>query len=533
MSRSPAALFRTTHVVALVLCAVFLPWSTAFLSMAQMLLVVNWFAAGVHGGTMRGRLKGAFADAPSLVFLSFFGLHLLGLLWTQDMEWGLDLVRIIVPVLSFGAVLAGSQRLSVPEFRAIMLLGAWSVVASSIFGALFSGAVPGDYRTPSMFISHIRLVLLLCLAIVVFVWNMQRPALWVRVLYGIAILWCLYFINRLGSLQGYVILAVLAAAWWWIKAAHLRPLVRWSARAALVLVPACLIALVALELQGRMILPAADLPFREPRSAGGELYAHDLHDPQQENGTHVWTHIAWQELRRTWSLRSDRSLDTPDERGHPLWATAVRYLASKGLTKDSVGVMALNDADVRAIERGVANVMEGRRNTLRERFEEVLFELQLYGNKGIASGHSVAMRLEFWRTGWSIAKANAVVGVGTGDTQLAFNEAYASMGSTLAPEWRLRAHNQYLTLWISFGVLGLLWSLFAWCWPAWRSRAFREPLFLAWAVIFAISCFTDDTIETQAGATFFALYYALFVFAAPRAAVITPAAPERAGPAPR
>jgi hypothetical protein len=50
-------------------------------------------------------------------------------------------------------------------------------------------------------------------------------------------------------------------------------------------------------------------------------------------------------------------------------------------------------------------------------------------------------------------------------------------------------------------------------------------LFIAWAILFGLSCLTDDTVETQAGATFFALYYALLVFAAPeRIRKVPPAA---------
>jgi O-antigen ligase len=203
-------------------------------------------------------------------------------------------------------------------------------------------------------------------------------------------------------------------------------------------------------------------------------------------------------------------------------------MASKGLTKDSVGVMALSEADVRAIEHGVPDHLEGQRSVLRERLEEVLFELQVYGDKGLASGHSVAMRLEFWRTGLAIARDHWVLGVGTGDTQRAFDAQYIAMGSDLAPEWRLRAHNEYLTLLISFGALGLLWSLFSWWWPAWRMGAWRDPLFIGWAVVFGISCLTDDTIETQAGATVFALYYTLLVFASPRNGVTPPAVPAPA-----
>ncbi|HRD51604.1 MAG TPA: hypothetical protein PKY96_03050, partial [Flavobacteriales bacterium] len=86
--------FRRTHVAALALCAVFLPWSTAFLSMAQMLLAANWVTAGIVLDDWRMRWRSA-ASAPSLVFISFYALHALGLLWTDDLGWGLDLCRIL------------------------------------------------------------------------------------------------------------------------------------------------------------------------------------------------------------------------------------------------------------------------------------------------------------------------------------------------------------------------------------------------------------------------------------------------------
>ncbi|MFN6117133.1 MAG: O-antigen ligase family protein [Flavobacteriales bacterium] len=523
-----AAPFRAIHVVALVLCAVFLPWSTAFLSMAQMLLVLNWLVEGAVRGDLRARFRKGFLSAPSAVFLSFLGLHMLGLLWTEDLHWGTGLVRILLPLLTFGVVLAGSPALGRREFRTVMLFGAWSAVTSALFCALFSGAGPGDYRSLSMFISHIRLVLLLCLAIVVFVWDLRQAARWERVAELLAMAWCLYFINRLGSIQGYFILLLICGVMIWRRSMRLHPVLCWSLRTGMVVLPLMVLLPLVRELRARTAPPPQDLHARFPRSAGGEPYTHDLRDPQQVNGHYVWTHIAWNELRRTWLQRSERSLDTPDDRGHPMWSTAVRYMASKGLTKDSVGVMALSEADVRAIEHGVPDHLEGQRSVLRERLEEVLFELQVYGDKGLASGHSVAMRLEFWRTGLAIARDHWVLGVGTGDTQRAFDAQYIAMGSDLAPEWRLRAHNEYLTLLISFGALGLLWSLFSWWWPAWRMGAWRDPLFIGWAVVFGISCLTDDTIETQAGATVFALYYTLLVFASPRNGVTPPAVPAPA-----
>jgi hypothetical protein len=266
-----------------------------------------------------------------------------------------------------------------------------------------------------------------------------------------------------------------------------------------------------------------DLSRLDELSAGGERYYHDRAQPLRENGHYVWINVADGELQRAWAGRSDRPYLHVDAKGQPLRHTLIRYMASMGLRKDSIGALSLTDEDVRRIESGVPSIVVGRRDPVRARIDQVLYEWDHYRAKGDASGHSVAMRYEFLRTGWSIAKANMLVGIGTGDTRPAFAAEYDRQHSTLGGIWRRRAHNEYLTLWISFGIIGLLWSLFSWIWPAWRMGAFQRPLFVCWAIIFGVSCLSEDTIETQMGATFFAFYYTLLVFAHPVGALSAPA----------
>ena len=511
-SRDP---FRTVHVAALALCAIMLPWSTAFLSIAQMLLVVNWLSEGIVRKDLWGRLRTGLGSAAALVFISFFLLHVVGLFWTTDMDWGRDLVRILLPIISFTPVLAGAPRLSKAELSTVLLFGAWSVVVSTLVSLFMRPDTGSDYRSLSVFISHIRLTLLLCLAVVVLL--KERPAMpWVRWSGVLAALWSIFFINKLGSIQGFFILTVLAWVFLWRWSAASGKGLRTVVRSILVVLPIILLLLGIHEVRKRYQLPDPSLANTEERSASGDLYEHDLTNPQTENGTHVWTYLSWREIYTGWAARSDRRVDSLDDKGNPLRSTLARYLSSKGERKDSLAIMALSDAEVRAIETGVTNAMQGKRNKLRERVDEVFFEMELYYAYGAADGHSVAMRLEFLRAGWALAKSNWIYGVGTGDTKLAFAQQYDNMHTALSKEYRYRAHNEYLTLVISFGVFGLLWSLFTWWWPAWQQGAWRSSYFIAWAIIFGISCLTDDTIETQAGATFLGLYYALFVFGAPR-----------------
>ena len=478
-----------------------------------MLLALNWFVEGYVNKDLGQRLRKGFTSRTSLVFNSFFVLHIIGLLWTspEGMAWGLDLVRILFPVVVFSVILTGSEKLTQKELRTTLLFGAWSAVASTI--VCFIAFVPsGDgYREFSIFISHIRLSLLLCFAIVVFFHYRTRS--WIMMLQVIASLWALYVINRLGSIQGFFILFALGGLLFWRWLSRIRPLLRYAIRTILIAVPLIALVWVARTVTKSYSLPDPAAMGAGEHTAGGEAYTYDATNPQKENGVYVWSYIAWAELDRTWRTRSDRGLSDTDDSGHDISGTLFRYLSSKGLRKDSVALMSLTESDIEAIESGVTNA--GNESKLAQRFSEVVMELGQYKAYGSANGHSVTMRLEFWKAGSAIAATHWLTGVGTGDTQVAFDQYYDASKSALAKEWRLRAHNEYLTLLISFGVLGLLWVLFSWWWPAYVTGAWRDPLFIAWAVIFGISCLTDDTIETQAGATFFVLYYALLVFAAP------------------
>ena len=516
--------FRQVHVGALALAAIMLPWSEYLLSNAQFLLVGNWLVEGIVRKDLAGRFKRAFTHPAGLVFLSFFTLHAFGLLWTEDMAWGLDLCRILLPVLAFTPVLVSTPPLHARELRTVLLLGAWSTVASTLVCLALKHEVigQGGYRELSYFISHIRLALLLCFSVAVFAMVRGRN-LWIRVAQGLAIGWCVFFLDRLSSLPGLVMLALMATYGIWRWSATRAGSMRWAVRSAVILMPLAAGAYAQWCVREFFREDDTDLSHLDERSAGGEQYYHDRAQPLRENGHYVWINVADGELQRAWRRRSERPYLHVDAKGQPLRHTLIRYMASMGLRKDSIGALSLTEEDVRRVESGVASVVVGRRDPIRARIDQLLYEWENYRAKGDASGHSVAMRYEFLRAGLAIAEENLLFGVGTGDTRPAFAAEYDRQQSTLDGIWRRRAHNEYLTLLISFGVIGLLWSLFSWIWPAVRMGAFRRPLFVCWAIIFAVSCLSEDTIETQMGATFFAFFYTLLVFAYPAGTLNAPA----------
>ncbi len=384
--------FRKVHVAALALAAIALPWSEFLLSIAQFLLVGNWLLQGYAYNDLSGRFKRAFTSPASLLFLSFFALHVAGLLWTEDMGWGLDLCRILLPVLAFTPVLASVPPLTAKELRGVLLLGAWSTVASTwVCMALRYHVVgQGGYRELSVFISHIRLALLLSFSVAVFVVYAEGRRQ--RIAHGLAIAWILFFLDRLSSLSAAFILLLLLLYAGWRWSAEMSNKKRWAVRLLLLLLPVSAVFYVRWCAVHYNRIETIDLAKLDALSQGGEPYYHDLKAPLRENGHYVWINVADDELERAWQRRSTTDYHGLDRKGQPLRHTLVHYLSSLGVRKDSIGLAALSDADIQRVELGITSVTSGRRDPIRARIEQVLYELEHYEATGDANGHSVAMR---------------------------------------------------------------------------------------------------------------------------------------------
>jgi len=218
-------------------------------------------------------------------------------------------------------------------------------------------------------------------------------------------------------------------------------------------------------------------------------------------------------LEAGWQKVSNHPIDGPDGRGNILRFTLIRHLTALGMTKDSVGLALLLPIQIKEIERGIASPVLAQKKGMSRRLSEIFFEIDVLKNGGNPSGNSMTQRLLFHQAAWQIAKDNFLVGVGTGDLQKAFDSYYFETDSVLNEKSRLRAHQQYLTLVISFGVLGfVLLASLLWLAPL-RNHSFLHYPAIAFIIIASISFLTEDTLETQAGVTFFSWFYAGLIIA--------------------
>jgi len=246
-------------------------------------------------------------------------------------------------------------------------------------------------------------------------------------------------------------------------------------------------------------------------TALGNRYTFSAFDQQYENGNYVWIYICEKEMETAWNQRSKIQYTGHDLKGQTINVTLIRFLTSLGYRKDAEGVNKLSEEQIAAIESGVVDWKFMSKYGVMARYNQTMAEVVYYLDTKNPNGSSLVQRFEYWKTAMSLIKRNILIGVGTGDVQKAFKKEYNRCNSKLVPEYRLRAHNQFIEFTVTFGVIGLLWFLIALFYPVFKLKKF-DFLYIAFFMIAFISMLTEDTLETQAGICFFVFFSCFFLF---------------------
>lgn len=535
------------YLLGLLMVAVGLTLSPFLMGMSQFWLALVWLVDALvsarHCGPdqqsfqdrgFKSKLSRFWHNKAAVLLVAFYLMHVVGLLWTSDFEYALKDLRVKLPILVMPFVLSSMLPLDRKRFDFVMLVYVLSVFIATLFSSVSYWR--HDYenvREISHFISHIRFCLNIVFSMAVigyYIFKMRIsrgngvPAFGVKVVVNQFFMWFIwlwfaYQIYIFESLTGYVILAavvlvsVVYAFLRWQKAMD------WRIAIAALLVAVVVTGTLVVwhEMKPLLKVEPVDFATLEKKTAQGNDYWHDtIHNPV-EDGKYVGLYYCRKELQEAWQQRS--ALPLNDSAGVMLEPTLARYLTSKGLRKDAQGVMALTDEDVHNIEQGVANYNNWQHPGLRARLSSTLFEYGLYRKYNNPNGGSLSQRIEFTRASLHLIGQHPWFGVGTGDVPQAFSQAYDEIHSPLKEEYRFRAHNQYLAIAVAFGLVGLAFFLFVLFYPWLASQNNHTYLYLVFFCIMLLSMFPEDTLETQAGATLFAFFMALLLFAKPQRSV--------------
>lgn len=532
------------YLLGLLMVAVGLTISPFLMGMSQFWLVLVWLVDGIVSKDFKNKLSRFWQNKAAVLLVAFYLMHVVGLLWTSDFEYALKDLRVKLPILVMPFVLSSMGPLDRKRFDLVMLVYVLSVFIATLFSSVsYWRHDYEDVREISHFISHIRFCLNIVFCIAIIGWYMVKnkvpesrqkvegpskvrfpvPAFSTkfainRYLQYFLLFWFVYQIYIFESLSGYVILGavVLVTAVYaflqWKKSRAWHIAVGGAALAIMVAV-----TLLAIHFVRPMLkVEPVDFAALEKKTALGNDYWHDTVYNPVEDGKYVGLYYCKKEMQEAWLQRSTLPFDGTTSNGENLEATLSRYLTSKDLRKDAQGVLALTDEDIRNIERGVANYNNWKHPGLHARLSSTLFEYNLYRRFNNPNGGSLSQRIEFTRASFHIIGQHPWFGVGTGDVPLAFAQTYDKIHSPLKEEYRFRAHNQYLAIAVAFGLVGLAFFLFVLFYPWFSSERQHTYLYMVFLCIMLLSMFPEDTLETQAGATLFAFFVSLLLFAKPQ-----------------
>ncbi len=502
----PAHLYL--RIIALLLIAVGLTLSNVLMSIGTIWLLSNW----ILEGDFAEKWKRIRTDKSIwlVLFLFFFGI--LSVLWSDDKSWWFQDARLKLPFVVIPFVLGSSTPLSRGHFLAVLycFLGVTALTTGiNVFAWFTSQADQTDIRAMSLFISHIRLAAAVALALFCSLYliliKSGNVMLWVAL-----IAWFVIYSYMAGVMNGYVLILVLMLMTVLFLIIKMRSV---PAKWAITGVAIGLLTIVLFNFWNAITsfrdhenVEVSELPeFTE----NSNPYLHDTSVHQFENGKYIWVMVCQSELESEWNKRSAIDYDSVDKKGQPMFGTLLHYMTSKGMNKDSAGVWQLTELEIGLIENGrtSANPAWG----LGAAVHSFLWQYQLYLDGGDPNGHSLLQRIEHLKIAMCVLKKNWVLGVGTGDLPAAFENCYDKMNSQLIGENRHRAHNEFLSIWMSHGLIGLVAFTTLLLIPVFRKNSNDYFSFVV-CVVLIVSCLFEDMIETQAGVTLFSFFLALALY---------------------
>ncbi|BBE17901.1 hypothetical protein AQPE_2060 [Aquipluma nitroreducens] len=498
--------------------AISLPLSKAFMSIFTGCLMLNWLIEG-HFQVKLQRLK---ERKSVLLFISVFFLYLIGLLWTNSMQWGMHDVKIQLPLLIIPLVIGTSDALNYTQVKRIVYVFSAAVIVASfcsIFVLLgFSGKTIHDQREMSLFISHIRFSLLINISIFSLFWfalRAEKQSFLEKAFLFLAMLWLTIFLVILKSATGWIVFLIVSSV---VIFQNILTIKNRSGRVLLlgVLLSIFFLSAIYIGYVIQQFYTIEKLPsdFSKEKTSRGNAYMHDFNNKELENGHYTYLFINDDELREVWNKRSKINYDSTATSGYNHYVL-YRYLTSKGYRKDADGLNKLTNEDIRNIENGMTNYRFVNPFSFYNRIYQIVWEADVYKKGGNPSGHSVTQRMEYYKMAIQIIKENFWFGSGTGGYYRAYQEQYDQNKFFKDQKYRQRSHNMFLSYWIDFGLIGMFYICFALTAPVFLERKTKSFLLLIFLLIVLISFMNEDTLNNHDAISFFAFFYPLYLYSSP------------------
>lgn len=440
----------------------------------------------------------------TLLWLMSFPLLLgIWLIHSDHLQTGLQSLFLKLPLLIIPFVIATTNPLKKKEIHLILVAFIGSLVVTTSISVFFLWNTPiHDIREISRFISHIRFSLNIVMGIVIILFLIRKQAFNSRIFNGLLIItaiWLTAYLFISQTLTGIAILLILGIIFFtsYLFEKQKNKFLFWGFFSSIVFF--------------FIYVGVISFNYFDIKKEGGGYASHTRfgnpyhHDTLSivENGSRIGVNICEIELIPTWKMRSKLPYDTVKD-------GLIRYLNSKGLTKDREGVLALTEKDLQNIEMGYANIAYTEKFGLKRSLYPTFFSISLYQKYGILHQSSLLERVELWRNSWQVIREHPWFGVGLGDHKKALDHQLELSHSQITKKEK-GCHSQFLTIWITGGIVLLTLFVLYLAAPFFSSRK-RSLLYFLFFILIFMSMLTEDTIDTHAGVTFFAFFNSFILF---------------------
>ena len=447
----------------------------------------------------------------------FSGLFLTELFWlpiSKNTIIGLNVLRIKLPLFLLPLIIGSYTSFSKREWKIIITTFFIGILVSTIWVYLVSLEVlptkkdSGTVRDASIFMSHIRYSVLLSLS-ALFILGLAFKNLINKALALVFFLWLLFLIFKLATITA--LLGLSFALVFLFIAFLFSP--KNKHKIVYVAGIASLFFLVGLYITATVndfYHVKSKERSLQTHSMGGEKYQFDLKDNTTENGFYLWENIAQKEIERAWNKKSKISFNSKDKKNQPVKATLYRFLTSKGLNKDSLGLSKLTKNEIQKIENGETSSIAY--NNFEKRIRSLLYQRESRKKNSDPNNQTINQRVVFWKAGIDIFLNQPVFGYGPGGAKTQFKKYYKNKNTTLKKSNQLLAHNQFITQAINLGALGTVIWLFILIYSFLKAEKGRLLSIVPYIILMFFAFMSDDMLEVQAGATIFSFFGTLLLF---------------------
>jgi hypothetical protein len=478
------------------------------MTLSLVLLILNWLISG----NLVTRIKSFLSCKPAVAFTLIYALNVIGLIWTKDFRFALqnDLLHKL-PTLLLPIIITTSPTLSPQKTKQLLLLFVASVFTVSIVGLtirIFGNEL--NFREASPFVPNIYFSMMLVISAVLFPYIVNpikatRAQVYLIVTVSLWFVFYLFFMRSLSgiiALMGVLGYLVFKSTVLWVKMGF----------STMLLLLTIGFAWVFIDMYNITHTEAAtDLTHLPTHTQNGNRYYHDTQQILRENGNLVYIHIADKELARQWKQVSDFDYYGKDRSNHEVRFTLYRYMASKGLPKDSLGFSRLSQNDIGAIENGVPNYLYTKWPGIFVRFHQAALGLYMYkkSNYRDPSWSTLTERIDLWRASFVAFKEKPLLGWGTGSIHVAQEYGLSSNQSALQGK-AMKPHSQYLYILLTLGVVGLIAYILLYGYFVTKTEVYKLFLFNVFIIVFAINFIANNSFESQVGQNMFVLFSLIY-----------------------